>query len=77
MAGKQQSLDTWHHYLSTQSALGKRGFLICGFNQPLIKNTHSPKYRSLQRAHLNLLHSSSYLDGIYIVLDIVSHLETI
>ena len=77
MASKQQSLDTWHHHLSTQSALGKCGFLICGFNQPLIKNIHSPKYRSLQRAHLNLLHSSSYLDSIYIVLDIESHLETI
>lgn len=42
VAGTQQSLNTWHHYLSTQSALGIHGLLIHGFNQPLIDLSQYP-----------------------------------
>lgn len=51
VAGTQQSLNTWHHYLSTQSALGIHGLLIHGFNQPLIKYI-PPKIQKFPKSKL-------------------------
>ena len=55
MASTQQSLNMWHHYLSPQSDLRKRGFLICGFNQPLKKIMGKIYSRKFQEAKLELV----------------------